>query len=102
MLYGPIWVDSGQLLNDGVAFSRHSSPDRTGLARLPYAVYHVTEAQIEGGLAIARERAISAEPSGSAGLGFLDALETIDPAYDPERSSVLVINTGNGIDQVNK
>lgn len=98
MLYGPIWTDVGALETDGHAMSRHPSPDRTGRTRDPYKVYRVSEPQIAKGLAIASELGISAEPSGSAGLGFLDALQEIVPSYDGDKHRVLVINTGNGID----
>ncbi len=100
MLYGPIWLDVLSLEAAGTSMSRHASPDRTGVIRDPYAVYMVSEDQIQQGLSIARDFGISAEPSGSAGLGFLDAIETIVPNYDPETDRVLVINTGNGIDRL--
>lgn len=100
MLYGPIWLDVSSLKVTGVGMSRHASPDRTGTSRDPYAVYMVSESQIACGLRIARDFGISAEPSGSAGLGFLDALEMVVPKYDPEADRVLVINTGNGIDRL--
>ena len=102
MLYGPIWLDVSSLKAKGVGLSRHESPDRTGVVRHPYTVYSVSEKQVKRGLEIANEYEISAEPSGSAGLGFLDALETIVPNYDPSVDQVLVINTGNGIDRLTK
>jgi threonine dehydratase len=98
MLYGPIWIDVGALETDGCAMSRHVSPDRTGSIRMPYQVYRISEAQVAQGLAIAGALGISAEPSGAAGLGFLDALHKIVPTYDSETSRVLLVNTGNGID----
>jgi threonine dehydratase len=98
MLYGPIWTDVGALEADGCAMSRHASPDRTGRIREPYQVYRISEAQVAQGLAIAGALGISAEPSGAAGLGFLDALHTIVPSYDSKTDRVLLVNTGNGID----
>lgn len=100
MLYGPIWADTSSLSATGVGMSRHASPDRTGIVRHPYRVFRVSEEQVRKGLRIAQQHGVSAEPSGAAGLGFLDALDTIVPTYDKENDRVLLINTGNGIDRM--
>jgi pyridoxal-phosphate dependent enzyme len=98
MLYGPLWVDTELLGETGVAYSRHFSPDRTGAERQPYPVFLIREDEIARGLEIARTTAISAEPSGSAGLGVLHRLDELCPGLDRKRDTVVVINTGNGID----
>ncbi len=98
MLYGPIWLDTVTLESQGVASSRHRSPDRTGAIRRPYRVWRVDESEILRGIEIAREERLSAEPSGAAGLGVLHRLEEIVPGVRPQHDMVLVINTGNGID----
>lgn len=98
MLYGPIWLDTVELQKTGSALSRHSSPDRTGQARAPYLVHKLTEPMVEEGLALAREFGLSAEPSGSAGLGFLAQLSTACRQGLDRDASILLINTGNGID----
>jgi threonine dehydratase len=100
MLYGPIWINVEQLARAGVAPSRHASPDRTGATRVAYPVFEITDEEIRTGLERAISLGISAEPSGSAGLGFLDRVESIVPGYRPGRDPILVINTGNGIDRV--
>lgn len=100
MLFGPIWVDSKELRRDGFAPNRHQLPDRTGAVRPPYKVFLVTEDAIEAGLKIASDNSISAEPSGAASLGFVRSLRTIDPNYSPSQHSVLLVNTGNGIDYI--
>lgn len=100
MLYGPIWLDAIALGRDGKCLSRHRSPDRTGIERSPYTVFAIDEDDIRRGLQIAADARLPAEPSGSAGLGFLDKLESVVPGYDAGRHRVLVINTGNGIDKI--
>ena len=99
MLYGPIWVDVETLESQGVALSRHRSPDPTGAVRVPYPVHCVQEREVLSGLTRARELGLSAEPSGSVGLGVLERLADLVPECKPG-SSVLVINTGNGIDSM--
>ena len=98
MLYGPVWLDTQALSREGVALSRHHSPDRTGAIREPYRVYAVSEEEIVRGLEVARQVGLSAEPSGAVGLGVLGRLPNLVPGLDPEQHIVLVINTGNGID----
>jgi hypothetical protein len=97
MLYGPYWLDVAELARNGVAYSRHRSPDPTGARRHPYRVYEVREHEILRGLERAANLGISAEPSGAVGLGILDRLPALVPALQPD-SLVLVLNTGNGID----
>ena len=98
MLYGPMWVDTELLCETGIAFSRHHSPDRTGAERQPYPVFLVREDEILKGLELTKRVGISAEPSGSAGLGVLNRLNEFCPGIDRERDTIVVINTGNGID----
>jgi Threonine synthase len=98
MLYGPMWVDTELLRETGIAYSRHPSPDRTGAERHPYPVFLVREDEILKGLEITKGAGISAEPSGSAGLGVLHRLNEFCPGIDRERDTIVVINTGNGID----
>ena len=50
------------------------------------------------GLKRARELSLSAEPSGSVGLGILEFLPEWIDNFDPNYHSVLVVNTGNAID----
>ncbi len=98
MLYGPIWVDCEQLARDGVAMSRHCTPDRTGAARSPYPVHAVSEEEIMMGIDLAAKAQISAEPSGAVGFGVLRRLPSLVPGLDARRDTVLLINTGNAID----
>lgn len=98
MLFGPMWVDVESLEAEGVAMSAHRSPDATGAVRTPYRVYCVREPEVELGLVRAMHLGISAEPSGSVGLGVLDRLAEIAPAVTPD-SVILVLNTGNAIDR---
>ena len=100
MLYGPIWVDVQPLESAGVALSRHASPDRTGAERRSYPVYRISEAEVRNGVDVAAVLGLSAEPSGAAPLGFLDRLDDIVEGYRRGVDSVLVINTGNGLDVV--
>lgn len=100
MLYGPIWVDCQHLALHRYAKNGHSNPDRTGRSRDPYLVYAVSEEQIMLGLEMARSHGLDAEPSGVAGLGFLDSESIARHERERSRPSVLLINTGNGIDYV--
>jgi hypothetical protein len=100
MLYGPLWLDVETLAHDGSSMSRHASPDRCGRVRVPYRVWGATEDEVQKGLALAGRLGLSSEPSGSIGLGVLHRLDTIVPGFVPERHTVLVINTGNGIDGI--
>lgn len=100
MLYGPIWLDTAELRRSGSALSRHRSPDRTGRAREPYRVYELTEPMVNQGLALAREFGLRAEPSGSAGLGFLASLPSACVRIIDPEATILLINTGNGIDSL--
>lgn len=98
MLYGPMWLDIELLRETGITSSRHRSPDRTGAERQPYPVFLVSEDEILNSLELTKRVGISAEPSGSAGLGILNRLNEICPSIDRERDTIVVINTGNGID----
>jgi threonine dehydratase len=98
MLYGPIWVDTETLLKDGKAYTRHEETDRKGRKRDPYLVYHVTDDEIRDALTELKKNNISAEPSGASGIAILPRLKSIDPTFDPEKHSILVINTGNGLE----
>lgn len=96
MLYGPIWVPVDELSENGVAYSRHRSPDRCGVPRIPYPVIDVTESEVRAGIAFGGRYGISAEPSSAVGMGVLPRLEQLTANFRP-RSTVLVINTGNAI-----
>jgi len=98
MLYGPIWVDTERLRREGVALSRHCPSDHSGSMREPYRVRAVNEKQVMRGISCAKKVGLSAEPSGSVGLGVLDMLPNWVEGFDPKQHSVLVINTGNAID----
>lgn len=98
MLYGPIWVDTERLRREGVALSRHYPSDHSGSMREPYRVRAVNEKQVMRGISRAKKVGLSAEPSGSVGLGVLDMLPNWVEGFDPKQHSVLVINTGNAID----
>jgi threonine dehydratase len=98
MLYGPIWVDTERLRRNGVALSRHCPTDHPETMRKPYLVRAVSEEQVMRGLARAEKTGLSAEPSGSVGLGVLDMLPNWVEGFDPKQDSVLVVNTGNAID----
>lgn len=100
MLYGPIWVDATTLTRVGVAASRHASPDRTGRCRVSYNVHRVDEYQIEEGLRLAKCFGLTAEPSGTAGLGFLAYLPAVLRHRISDEATILVLNTGNGIDAI--
>ena len=97
MLFGPAWVDVSALARDGVALSRHRSPDRTGSVRVPYPVYLVSEREVADGLSHASALGISAEPSGCVGLGVLSRLGEIVPGLG-SGSAVVIVLTGNGLD----
>jgi len=98
MLFGPLWLDVNALELDGVALSRHRSPDRTGTSRQPYPVWCVRESEILRGLRIATSLRLSTEPSAAVGLGVLPRIEEFVPHFQRKTDTVLVINTGNGID----
>jgi threonine synthase len=98
MLYGPIWVDIDALRENGVAESRHRSPDRTGAERTPYRVFAARENEIRLGVKRATEQNLSCEPSGAVSLGILDRLHELAPDVNLDESVVVCINTGNGID----
>jgi cysteine synthase/predicted transcriptional regulator len=98
MLYGPIWVDTKTLLKDGKAFTRHEDIDRKGRKRDPYIVYHVTDQEITNSMQELKKNDMTAEPSGASGIALLPRLKSIDPMFDQEKHSVLVINTGNGLE----
>jgi hypothetical protein len=50
------------------------------------------------GLELAKDFGLSSEPSGCAGLGFLAQSGSVDsPTIDPD-ATILLVNTGNGID----
>lgn len=98
MLYGPIWLDTYTLRKHGVARSRHKSPDRTGRTRKSYPVFRTMEKQISTGLELARRFNLRCEPSGAAGLGFLPMIGRFLHDKSLESPSVLLINTGSGID----
>jgi threonine dehydratase len=97
MLYGPIWVDTKTLLEKGSAMTRRMIPDRKGRSREQYLVHHVSDEEIVDAMGILRREGISAEASGASGFAILPRLKEIDPEFDPQKHSVLVINTGNGL-----
>lgn len=97
MLYGPIWVDTKSLLEKGSAMTRHKIPDKKGRSRKQYRVYHVADEEIVDAMKILRQTGISAEASGASGFALLPRLKKIDPDFDLQKHSVLVINTGNGL-----
>jgi threonine dehydratase len=97
MLYGPIWVDIEHLAARGRALSRHASPDRTGAPRIPYSVHAVSDDEVRSGLERARSHGLSAEPSGSVGLGILGRLDELSPLTRPG-ARVVIIGTGNALD----
>lgn len=97
MLYGPIWVDTQALLEDGKGWTRHDSIDRKGRQRDPYLVYHVDDTEVLSAMQVLKQNNISAEASGASGFSILHRLQQIDPNFDKDNHSVLVINTGNGL-----
>lgn len=97
MLYGPIWVDTKALLADGMGMTRHDVIDRKGRERAPYPVYHVSDEEIRAAMDILRDNQIVASASGASGFALLPRLGEIHPAFDREKDSVLVINTGDGL-----
>lgn len=96
MLYGPIWVDADQLLKNGKAFTKHDTVDRKGLIREPYLVYNVNDDDILSAIQQLKTINLSCEPSGASGFAMLQKLNQISPDFNPDKHSVLVINTGNG------
>lgn len=99
MLYGPIWIDTDALREQGVAMSGSGRHGRAE-PRVTFPVHAVAEEDVRRGLDLATSLGLSAEPSGAAGLGFLERLEDVVPGYRTGHDSVLVINTGNGLDAV--
>ncbi len=97
MLYGPIWVDTKVLLEEGSALTRHKIPDKKVRFREQYRVYHVDDSEIKNAMEILNKARISAEASGASGFAILSRLKKIDPKFDSKKHSVLVINTGNGL-----
>lgn len=97
MLYGPIWVDTTTLFNEGSALSRHNPIDKKGNLRSPYEVFHIDDYEILQAIPELKKHSISSEPSAIAGFAILNRLSYIDSDFDPQKHSVLVINTGNGI-----
>jgi len=97
MLYGPIWIDTQALLEKGSTMTRHKIPDKKGKTRKQYRVYHVRDEEIVDAMKVLRQTGISAEASGASGFAILPRLEKIDPNFHPQKHSVLVINTGNGL-----
>jgi len=97
MLYGPIWVDCNELLYNGKALTKHDKIDRKGRTRVPYWVYNVSDEEILNVLPDLNKMGISAEPSAASGFAILNRLQKISPEFNPEKHSVLVINTGNGL-----
>lgn len=97
MLYGPIWVDTKLLLEKGSAMTRHKIPDKKGRNREQYRVYHVSDKEITDAMKILRQKKISAEASGASGFAILPRLKKIDPNFYPQKHSILIINTGNGL-----
>ena len=97
MLYGPIWVDTEKLEKYGKAFTRHEPLDRKGRPRKPYIVYHVSDEDIRDAMKELKKNDIVAEPSGASGIALLKNLKAIDPKFDKDKHTVLVIDTGDGI-----
>lgn len=97
MLYGPIWVDSNELINSGKAYTKHDKVDKKGRNRIPYLVYNVSDGEILNVLPDLHKIGISAEPSAASGFAILNRLQRISPEFNPEKHNVLVINTGNGL-----
>jgi threonine dehydratase len=97
MLYGPIWVDTEALLKQGWGWTRHETPDKKGRTREQYKVYHVSDKAILDAMSVLKEKNIDAEPSGASGFALISRMSEIDPTFDPQKHSVLVINTGDGI-----
>ena len=95
MLYGPIWVDTNDLFETGKGLTRHDSLDRKGRIRSPYYVYHVHDWEIIRALKTLGEIGVSSEPSAASGFAILKRLKDISPEFNPDKHSVLVINTGN-------
>lgn len=95
MLYGPIWVDTENLLKKGEGWTRHEEKDRKGRTRNRYKVYHVSDRELHLAMKELQKRSIKAEPSGASGFAILPRLSKIDPEFDPKKDTVLVVNTGN-------
>ncbi|TSC66233.1 MAG: hypothetical protein CEO22_155 [Candidatus Berkelbacteria bacterium Gr01-1014_85] len=97
MLYGPIWVDTEKLEEEGRALTRHEPIDRKGRKRDQYCVYNVSDNDIRDALGQMQKAGMTAEPSGASGIALLKHLKNIHPEFSPAKDSVLVINTGNGL-----
>jgi threonine dehydratase len=97
MLYGPIWVNTKELLEKGAAMTRRKVPDKKGRTRDQYRVYHVSDDEILYAMKILHDERIGAEASGASGFALLPRLKEIDPCFNSNKHSVLVINTGNGL-----
>ena len=97
MLYGPIWVDTQSLVENGSGWTRHDSVDKKGRKREPYLVFHISDEELLSTMETLRNNGISAEASGASGFALLPYLKRIDPEFDSENHTVLVINTGNGL-----
>ncbi|MCR4277998.1 MAG: pyridoxal-phosphate dependent enzyme [Candidatus Berkelbacteria bacterium] len=97
MLYGPIWVDVDSLAKNGQGLTRHDPIDRTGRKRKPYIVYNIKDDDILEAMNMLSENGVSAEPSGASSVAILKHLKKIDPKFNPEKDTVLAINTGNGL-----
>jgi len=97
MLYGPVWVDTKSLLEKGVGWTKHDKIDRKGRKRKAYQVYHVTDDEILAVMKELKKKRITAEASGASGFAILHRLAEIEPNFNPQRDTVLVINTGNGL-----
>jgi len=95
MLYGPIWVNVKELEEKGKALSYHKGYDLKGRKREPYMVYNIKDDEILKILDTLSEIGVSSEPSAAAGFAFINKLKEIDNKFNPEKHSVLVINTGN-------
>lgn len=97
MLYGPIWVDTVSLQKYGTGWTRHEFKDKKGEDRKPYMVYHVSETELMEAMEILHKNNITAEASAASGFAILPRLKQIAPEFEPNKHSVLVINTGNGL-----
>jgi cysteine synthase len=97
MLYGPIWINCNDLMIYGKAYTRHSIFDRKGRYREPYLVFNVDDDEIISVIPLLKQLNISCEPSAASGFAILHRLKEISPEFEPDKHSVLVINTGNGL-----
>jgi hypothetical protein len=95
MLYGPIWVDTKSLAKNKWGWTRHENTDKKGRKREPYKVYHVADEELLTAMKELKKRGFHAEPSGASGFALLPRLSQIEPAFNPQKHSVVVINTGD-------